>query len=439
MPHTIISMSQKEVDRYDIIKRVIRKELKGVEAAKLLGLSSRQVKRLKMAVKKHQAKGLIHGNRGKPSNRRIPESEREKIVEILKNKYGDFKPTHASEKLSGIHNLTYDPKTIRAIQIAEGLWKQRRGKKKRGHRSWRPRKERYGQMQQFDGSYHDWFEGRDGIGEACLLLSIDDARGKITKAKFDAHEGVFPVFGFWKEYILAHGKPRSIYVDKYSTYKMNQKVAVENHETRTQFQRAMESLHIEDISAHSPEAKGRVERVFETLQDRLVKEMRLAGVNTWEEGNRYLEEIFIPWFNKRYAVEAAESGDLHQPLTVKEKNRIDSIFSRHTSRVVHNDFTISFDKTWHQLTKQQPVTVCKKDKVTVEKRLDGRLHIRLRDKSLNYEILPERPKRSSKTIPWVLGATQEKPKALQSFKKPAHDHPWRQQARAHIHTSQNTH
>jgi hypothetical protein len=314
------TVPQREVDRYDIIKRVIRKELKGVEASKLLGLSSRQVKRLKASVKKHKAKGLIHGNRGKPSNRRIPEGEREKIVEILKNKYSDFNPTHASEKLCDVHNITRDPKTIRAIQIAEGLWKPRRGKKRGAHRSWRPRKERYGQMQQFDGCYHDWFEGRDGIGEACLLLSIDDAKGKITQAKFDAHEGVFPVFGFWRAYALKHGKPRAIYVDKYSTYKMNQKVATKNHETRTQFQRAMQTLHIEDISAHSPQAKGRVERVFETLQDRLVKEMRLAGVNTWEEGDRYLEETFIPWFNERYCVEASQPGDLHQPLTVKERN-----------------------------------------------------------------------------------------------------------------------
>lgn len=438
MQQTIISMSQNEIDRYDIIKRVIRKELKGVEAAKLLKLSSRQVKRLKVAVKQQGAKGLIHGNRGKPSNRRVPESEREKIVKILKNKYSDFKPTHASEKLCDIHNITRDPKTIRAIQIAEGLWKPRCGKKKREHRSWRQRKERLGEMQQFDGCYHDWFEGRDGIGEACLLLSVDDATGKITLAKFNAHEGVFPVFGFWRAYILKHGKPRAIYLDKFSTYKMNQKIAIENHETRTQFQRAVQTLYVEDISAHSPEAKGRVERVFETLQDRLVKEMRLAGVNTWEEGNRFLEEVFIPWFNERYCVEASQPGDLHQPLTIKERNRLDSIFARHTTRTVNNDFTISFNKTWYQLTKQQPVTVCKKDKVTVEERLDNTIHIRLKNKSLNYEILPERSNRASKIFPWVLEATSKQPGAIQSFTKPAANHPWKQKTRASIRITQNS-
>ena len=211
---------------------------------------------------------------------------------------------------------------------------------------------------------------------------------------------------------------------------MNQKVAVENHETRTQFQRAMEVLHVEDISAHSPQAKGRVERVFETWQDRLVKEMRLAGINTWEEGDRFLEETFITWFNERYSVEAREPGDLHQPLTIKEKNRLDSIFSKHTTRTVNNDFTVSFNKTWYQLTLDQPATVCKKDKVIMEERLDGSIHIRFKDKSLNYEILPERHKHSFKTVPWVLQATTKQPEAIQSLKKPVANHPWRQRARA---------
>lgn len=424
-------MSQREMDRSDIIGRVIRREMKGVDAAKLLRLSTRQVKRLKALVKKHGVRGLVHKGRGKPGNRRMPKEAREQIAQLLHEHYTDFKPTHASEKLRDVHHIVHDPKTIRAILIDEGLWKPRRGKGQREHRAWRARKDRYGQMQQFDGSYHNWFEDRDGIGEACLLLSIDDATGRVTQARFANNEGVLSVFAFWRDYILAHGKPRTIYLDKFSTYKMNQKVAVENHETRTQFQRAMQTLHIEDISAHSPEAKGRVERVFETWQDRLVKEMRLAGINTWEEGNRFLEETFIPWFNERYRVEAREPGDLHQTLTLREKNRLDSVFSRHTTRTVNNDFTISFDKTWYQLTKGQPATVCKKDKVTMEERLDGSIHIRLHGKSLNYEILPARLIRPSQTVPWVLQATTKQPGALQSFKKPAANHPWRQQFRAH--------
>lgn len=432
-------MSQRELDRSDIIGRVILRELKGVEAAKLLNLCARHVKRLKANVIKHGAQGLVHKSRGQPSNRKIPDKQREQIVRLLHKHYPDFKPTHASEKLRDLHGIDHSPKTIRAIQINEGLWKPRRGKRKQEHRSWRARKDRFGEMQQFDGSYHDWFEGRDGIGKACLLLAIDDATGKVTQARFVHDEGVLPVFAFWRDYILVHGRPRSIYVDKFSTYKMNQKVAVENHETRTQFQRAMEALTIEDISAHSPEAKGRVERVFETWQDRLVKEMRLAGINTWEEGDRFLEDTFIPWFNERYSVAARESGDLHRPLTIKEKNRLDSVFSRHTQRTVNNDFTLSFNKTWYQLTTQQPATVCKKDTVTVEERLDGSIHIRLREKSLNYEILPERPKHSSKNVPWVMAASQKQPGALQGIKKPAADHPWRKRIHADVHSKHITH
>jgi hypothetical protein len=426
MSQTTIPMSQKEIDRHDIILRVIRKELTGVEAATLLKLSPRQIKRLKAAVRECGAQGLIHGNRGQRSNRRIPEKEQVKIAKLLHKHYWDFKPTHASEKLRDVHKIVRDPKTIRRIMIEEELWKPRRGRKKQTHRSWRARKPRVGQMQQFDGSYHDWFEGRDGIGEACLLLSVDDATGRITRAQFVKDEGVLPVFAFWRDYILEHGKPRSIYVDKFSTYKMNQQVAKANHDTRTRFQRAMAQLHIEDISAHSPEAKGRVERIFETLQDRLVKEMRLLGISRWEEGNLFLTDMFIPWFNKRYGVTPQETGDLHTPLTKQEKKQLDSIFSRRSTRVVNNDFTLSFDNTWYQLTKGQPVTICKKDKVTIEERLDGSFHVRLKNKSLNYQILPARPKRPKKTVPWILEATSP----TQKTNKPAVNHPWRKRIHA---------
>lgn len=425
MRQATISMSKKELDRYDIMLRVIRRELTGVEAAKLLRLSPRQIKRLKASVLERGAQGLIHGNRGQYSNRRIPEKEQIQIAKLLHKHYWDFKPTHATEKLCDNHGIVRDAKTIRRIMIGEELWKPRKGRSKQKHLSWRARKPRFGEMQQFDGSYHDWFEGRDGIGEACLLLSVDDATGKITKAQFASDEGVFPVFTFWRDYTIENGKPRSIYVDKFSTYKMSQQVAKENHDTRTRFQCAMAHLHIEDISAHSPEAKGRVERIFETLQDRLVKEMRLVGVSSWEEGNVFLKDIFIPWFNERYSVEPQEKGDLHIPLSKQENIQIDSIFSRQTIRTVNNDFTLSFNNAWYQLTKGQPVTVCKKDKVTVEERLNGTIYIQFKNKNLNYQVLPERPKHSKKTIPWVLEATSHPQK-----NKPSEDNPWRKRIHA---------
>lgn len=213
-------MNKKEIDQYEIIARLLRNEMNGTDAAGLLKLSVRHIKRLKAKVKEKGAAGLIHGNRGKPGNRRIPEEEKEQIKKLLHKHYADFKPTFASEKLEELHRIKRDPKTVRRIMITEGLWKPKQKRRHRQeHRSWRERKPHYGEMQQFDGSYEKWFEDRGP--ELCLLASIDDATGTITKARFAEHEGVLPVFRFWKEYLGIHGKPRSIYLDKFSTYNMN--------------------------------------------------------------------------------------------------------------------------------------------------------------------------------------------------------------------------
>jgi len=415
-------MSKKDIDRHDVLQRLIRKEIRRSHAAKLLKLTVRQVTRLKQAVIAFGVAALIHKQRAQPSHHRLPEKERAKIVALLKEKYPDFGPTFAAEKLREIHKIDHDPKTIRAIQMKEGLWKPRRSKTTDEHRSWRQRRSAFGEMLQFDGSYHDWFEGRGGSTEACLLASIDDATGKLVEVAFAPHEGVFPVFAFWKHYLEKHGKPRQIYMDKFSTYKMKSAAAKDNPDLKTQFERAMIALRIEPLFAGSPQAKGRVERLFDTLQDRLVKELRLAGITTVEEANRFLKEKFMPWFNKKFAVEPAAPSDLHQALTEKEKQALPSIFSRQEARTVQNDFTFAFQKQWYQLTLQQPVTVCKKDVVTVEEHLDHMIHIRLRGKELNSIILPERPKKAH--VPFVIAKSAPPPL------KPRADHPWRQRFHA---------
>jgi len=407
-------MTIKEIDRHAIIKKLLDKEIDGTLAAKLLKLSIRHTKRLKAKVKQFGASVLIHASRGKPGNRRIPDKEREAIAEILKQKYPDFKPTFATEKLSENHNIKRDPKTIRQIMIEKNLWKPRKKKQKEYH-AWRKRKSCYGEMLQFDGSYHHWVEDRGP--EWCLLAAIDDATGIPVKAKFDTDEGVFPVFKFWKEYIEQHGKPHSIYLDKFSTYKMSQKVAIENHETQTQFQRAMNQLGIEPITAHSPQAKGRIERLFNTFQDRLVKEMRLKNISTMQEANRFLEEEFLPNYKTKYAVEPASKTNLHQPLNQKEKNKLDLIFSKQSTRVVRNDFTISFNNQWYQLLKEQSATVRKQDTILVEERLDGSIHFSIRGKYLNSKIITERPQKTKK-INWVIPAKRRD-------YAPAANHPWR--------------
>jgi len=415
-----ITMSQKEVKKYDIIKKLINKELNGSDAAKLLDMTTRHVRRLKNKVVKKGIKGLIHGNRGKPSNRMMLDKERTEIIDLLHKHYHDFGPTLAAEKLEERHKIKRDKGTIRSIMITEELWKPKQ-KKKEQHREWRQRKANKGELIQYDGSYEYWFENRDE--KCCLLASIDDADSEVG-ARFDAHEGVEPTFNYWRGYLERYGKPDSIYVDKFSTYSMNHKLAKENPDTLTQFERAMKELNIGVIHAHSPQAKGRVEKLFKTLQDRLIKELRLNNISTIKEANEFLDKVFLPKFNAKFMVEARTKANLHKELNKQEKDKLDSIFSRQYKRVVRNDFTVSHKKNWYQLEKIQPVTICKQDTVIAEERMDGSIHFRLRGKYLNYKLLPERPKKINcvkNGLPWVLAKTKAH--------TPPASHPWRQMAR----------
>ena len=381
-----ITMSQKEAKNYDIIKKVISQELDGREASDLLGYTIRHIRRLKGKVIKEGIKGLIHAHRGKPGNRRIPDEEKERIISLIKENYYDFGPLLATEKLNERDKITRDKGTIRNLMIKEGIWKTQK-KKKEIHREWRQRKAHKGEILQYDGSYEYWFEDRGA--NCCLLLCIDDADSEIW-AKFDEHEGVFPTFNFWREYIEQRGKPNAIYVDRFSTYSMNHKLAKENPDTLTQFERAMKELNIGVIHAHSPEAKGRVENVFYTLQDRLIKELRLQNISSVKEANEFLEKEFLPKFNAKFMVEARSKANLHKKLNELEKRKLDSIFSRQNTRVVRNDFTICHNTEQYQLEKVQPVTICKRDVVIAEDRPEGSLNFRLRGKNLNYHVLPKR-------------------------------------------------
>lgn len=414
----LITMTNKELERYSVIKRLIKKDLKAKEAASQLRLSIRQTQRIKLRVKTKGAKGVIHGNRGHISNNKIPDEQIKRITNILKERYYDFGPTLASEKLNEEHNLKYDPKTIRKVMIKEGLWTPRKVKAKTKHRSWRERKAAYGEMIQFDGSYDYWL-GK-GQGEICLLATIDDATGSLIKAKLAADEGVLSVFSFWQEYLKRHGKPLLIYLDKFSTYHQNQGFTKDSNDTLTQFQRAMVELRIEVISANSPQAKGRVERLFKTLQDRLIKELRLAGITTIKEANEFVEKKFINKFNKKFTVEAREKNDLHRKLIYQEEKKLETILSRQTTRVVLNDFTVEFRNKWYQLTEEQKVTIRPRERVIMEERTDGALKVRLKSKYLNYIELPAKPQKGKNKVKrWVIGAGTKIPR------KPSLDHPWR--------------
>lgn len=418
-----ITMTQKEARRYEIIKDLIARKIDGTEAAKALRLSVRQTKRIKARVKESKIKGVIHGNRGKESNRRIDEKIIEEAKKHLNKTYHDFNPLLAQEHLRDDNNIELSKEKVRQLMIDEKIWK---AKKKSDAKkfSWRERKDNYGEMQQFDGSYHNWFEGRneEELGlEQCLLLSVDDADGSITKAQFESNEGVAAVFRFWKGYFIEIGLPLSIYLDKFSTYKVNHKNAVDNKDLMTQFERAMKQLGVDVIHANTPQAKGRVEKMNGTLQRRLVKELRLNNINTIAEANRYLKEIFIPKFNKQFRVVTKKKADLHRKLDEKRIKELDKILSIQSERRVNNDYTVRFKNNYYQLNETQTTTVCKKDKVIIEEHLSGEIKIALRNKYLDYMKLPERPK---KEIEVELAAlTAKSPLGW----KPPINHPWRTQ------------
>ncbi len=414
-------LTSKEQATFTVVRQVLQAEITNGTAAAILGISTRQIKRLKKKVREEGERGVVHRLKGEESNHRIDPSLKQKALNHIREEYKDFKPLFASEKLEEQHGIKLNPQTTRRWMIKEGLWRQRK-QKKVTYRSWRPRKEYFGQLEQFDGSYHYWLEDRycDNNGtpiELCLLASIDDAKGEITKAEISQNEGVVAVFTFWKSYILTHGKPVAIYLDKFSTYKLNHKGAVDNSELMTQFGRAMKDLSIVLITANSPQAKGRVERLFQTLQDRLVKELRLARINTPKAAQVFLDTVFIPTFNKKFSVTPIKEEDIHRPLSEAERQQLDRIFSIQSIRRVNNDFTVQFKNKWYQLAEIQLTTIRPRELVIVEQWLDETIHLNKRGYYLNFILLPKKPERVRRA-PIILTTH-----ALNW--KPPIDHPWR--------------
>lgn len=412
-------LTPSERERYDIIRACIDGDLTNAEASAKLGLTVRQTQRLKRAVKKRGEGGIVHGSRSRPSNRATDPHVVSAIVAFLReDKHRDFGPTFAKEQLAK-QGISLSDESVRAMMTAHGLWKPRERRGPAIHREWRERKGMYGELVQFDGSYHRWFENGQ---EQCLLAAIDDATSYVPRAVFEENEGVHAVFRFWSRYLEAHGVPAAVYLDKFSTYKINHENAVDNTEMLTQLQRAMRELDVKLINANSPEAKGRIERLFGTLQDRLVKEMRLRDIKNRDDANRYLAEEYLSDHNARFAVDARQEGDAHRPVTPELRARLPAIFSVQSERNVNNDYTIRFKNRWFQLGATQETTVYKRDTVVIEERLDDTIHIRLKDTYLAYTELPARPERVHMR---VTALTREKPQ----WKPPA-GHPWRRAAAA---------
>lgn len=411
-------MTTTDTIREGVINDIIHGHITGTEGARKLRISIRQCKRLKARYQRQGVEGIMHKARGVVGSRKTPTIVEDEIVRLVKDLYQGFGPQLLSEKLAGEHDIVLHPDTVRRIMVTHHLWKRKKHPKPEYH-AWREPKASYGELQQFDGSYHDWFEGRNpAFPEVCLLASIDDATGKITCAWFDLHEGVIPVFQFWRAYVKEHGIPEAIYVDQYSTYKITHPSAVDNHDLMTQFQRVAQELTMRIITAYSPQAKGRIERLFKTLQDRLVKELRLMNISTIAEANIFLSTIFVPWFNNRFARVPRAHGDLHRPLPTALHDQLPFIFSCHHERRVNNDFTIRFRNQWYQLKEVQPTTIFKGDRVVMHEFLDGTIHIRKHLHELAFITLPERP-RPLKKNPTILTTHRS------NWTPPA-DHPWRQ-------------
>lgn len=382
-----ILVKVRELKRLKVIEQVIEKRIKQKEAEALLRLSVRQVRRLVECVKKDGLKGLIHKLRGKISNRRHEEKHREKVLELCRTKYEGFGPTLAQEKLEELEKLYINRETLRQWMLKEGLWElERKGRK---HREWRERKACVGEMIQVDGSHHDWVEGR---GPALVLMGyIDDADSDVFAWFYD-YEGTMPAMDSFYRYTKRKGLPHSIYIDRLKAYNGGEgKLTLEEElegrdKSVSQFERALEELGVEVIHAQSAQAKGRVERLFRTFQDRLIKEMRLADVKTKEEANRFLE-TYLPKYNRRFSVKAREGANLHRPALRDQELR--SILSIQERRVVRNDNTIRYGTKLYQLKLKTGKTL---KQVMVQERIDGKIYIVSEGLDLAYGELQEPPK-----------------------------------------------
>lgn len=379
-------MSDKELRAAAIIPRTLAGTVSTKDAALSLGVAGRTIRRMKNRVREGGLAALSHRSRGRLGNRRLPAKERAEMERLLKERYPDFGPGFAAEKLRELHGIDRDPKTVRSVMIGLCLWEPD-GRRRSGHRLWRERRPRRGDLIQYDGSYEHWLEDRGGTGELCLLAAIDDATGTVPHARFAEHEGVLPTMGFWREYAEKHGLPRAVYVDKFSTYRLNHGLAAENADARTQFGRAAKALGVELIFANSPQAKGRVERLFGTLQDRLVKELRLRGVASVDAADRFIAKEFLPDFNRRFGRPAREAGDVHRRLSPEERRKLDLILCREDRRTLTNDFTVPHDRLWYQLLPSPRLYLRPRDEVVIRTAPDGTVSLWVRERPVNFRVI----------------------------------------------------
>jgi transposase len=374
---TVLSMSDGELQRLEVLRDVDRGGLPVGAAAQLLGRSERQVWRLLKAFRAESASGLISKKRGRPSNRKTSEAMRSAVLWIVRQNYADFGPTLAAEKLAGEHGFAFSSETLRKWMIAEGLWLDRKQRRRRVHQP-RHRRECVGELVQVDGCEHWWFEDR---GPQCtLLVFVDDATSRLMHLQFVESESTFAYFHAARAYLEVWGKPVAFYSDKHGVFRVNHPGAL-GGDGMTQFGRALHALNIDIICANSSPAKGRVERAHKTLQDRLVKELRLAGAATLAQGNALLPG-FIADYNVRFAKPPANSKDLHRPLRAGDD--LEDAFAWKEERTLWQALTLQYDKVLFILEPSEQAKAAIGKRVTVVDYPDGRLSIRYRGVELAY-------------------------------------------------------
>lgn len=384
-----VDLSMRDIDRLKIIHEVLKGHLRQGQAARQLGLSRRQVIRLCHRVQQEGNRGIVHRLHGQPSNHQQDVTTLEQALSALHDsRYDGFGPTLANEKLKALYGLEVSTSALRKVMLQTDLWTSRTYAFK--HRAWRERRACVGELVQLDGSDHDWFEGR---GPRCVLvLYIDDATSRLLYAEFVDVEDTLTLLATTRSYLERHGRPIAFYVDKDSIYKINRKATIDEELQDvypiTQFTRAMTELDIEVICANSPQAKGRVERSFNTHQDRLVKELRLAGISDKAAANRFLWSTYLPAHDARFAVPPANTTNAHRPLLAM--HHLDEILSVRTERILANDYTLRFQNLFLQVLPDQPVRVQPKARILIEVRLDGSTHLRFKERYLHFKTLMQK-------------------------------------------------
>lgn len=356
------------MSRVELMLRIKERKLTQKQAAEILGLSVRQVERLFRCYKKSGAAGLVSKKRGRPSNRRISEKVKKKALSLISGLYPDFGPTFANEKLRELHGIEVSVETLRCWMIEDGIWESRSQRLARVHQP-RPRRDCFGELVQIDGSDHDWFEGR--ADRCVLLVFVDDATGKLCELRFCLSETTFDYFLCTRRYLERYGKPVAFYSDKASIFRVNQKQP-KGGDGYTQFGRAMCELNIDIICANTAEAKGRVERANQTLQDRLVKELRLRNISSIDEANEYLPE-FTEDYNKRFERAPRNPHDAHRPLLPGES--LTDVFTWQEKRKVSKSLTLRYRGMLWVLNPSDASRAARERRVTVHEYEDGSVRI----------------------------------------------------------------